>query len=85
MTPPDADGPLAQRLERLLRRFDDGSKTQLAQRLVEALGLEAGSDPFPDQVERLLGRRLAAGERFRLEVLDQIHNLHCEEEEEEEE
>lgn len=72
-------------LARLLRRFDETDKEELALQVVQSLGLEQDGDPYPDQVARRLNRALSADEEFKLDVLDRILNFHTGEESEEEE
>jgi len=72
-------------LARLLRRFDEIDKEELALQIVQSLNLEQDGEPYPDQVARRLSRDLSADEAFKLDVLDRILNFHTGEESEEEE
>lgn len=65
-----------EQLSKLLFSFDDRSKEDIAWQLVKTFKLDKNGDAYPDQMERLLKRKLTESERFRVSVLDRVLNLH---------
>jgi hypothetical protein len=76
--------PPREKLEKILSRFDRGSKSRLAQKLVDEFDLEPeGRKTFADQMRARFGSELTAQQEFQLGALRSVFEAEQEEEEDE--